>query len=137
MRPALDSLANGFPYLIFYLLIVTAIFLIGVIIYTRLTPHNELKLVQEGNMAAAIHFSALIVSLTLPLSACLINRFSLFDVALWGTTSLFLQLFLFRLTDAVFKGMPERIVNNETAPALVLASFKIAGSIMLALAIVG
>lgn len=137
MRPALDSLANGFPYLIFYLLIVTAIFLIGVIIYTRLTPHNELKLVQEGNMAAAIHFSALIVSLTLPLSACLINRFSLFDVALWGTTSLFLQLFLFRLTDAVFKGMPERIVNNETAPALVLASFKIAGSIILALAIVG
>jgi len=137
MRPALDSLANGFPYLIFYLLIVTAIFLIGVIIYTRLTPHNELKLVQEGNMAASIHFSALIISLTLPLSACLINRFSLFDVALWGTTSLFLQLFLFRLTDAVFKGMPERIVNNETAPALVLASFKIAGSIMLALAIVG
>jgi putative membrane protein len=137
MRPALDSLANGFPYLIFYLLIVTAIFLIGVIIYTRLTPHNELKLVQEGNMAASIHFSSLIISLTLPLSACLVNRFSLFDVALWGTTSLFLQLFLFRLTDAVFKGMPERIVNNETAPALVLASFKIAGSIILALAIVG
>lgn len=137
MRPTLDSLANGFPYLIFYLLLVTAIFIIGVVIYTRLTPHNELKLVQEGNMAAAIHFSALIVSLTLPLSACLINRFSLFDVAIWGTMSLFLQLFLFRLTDAVFKGMPERIVNNETAPALVLASFKIAGSIILAVAIAG
>jgi putative membrane protein len=137
MQPALDSLANGLPILIFYLLVVTTIFVIGLVIYTRLTPHKELKLVQEGNMAASIHFSALIISLTLPLAACLINRFSLFDVAIWGTTSLFLQLFLFRLTDAIFKGMPERITNNETAPALVLAAFKLAGSIILALAIVG
>jgi putative membrane protein len=137
MQPALDSLANGLPILIFYLLVVTVIFIIGLVIYTRLTPHAELKLVQEGNMAAAIHFSALIIGLTLPLAACLVNRFSLFDVAIWGTTSLFLQLFLFRLTDAIFKGMPERITNNETAPALVLAAFKLAGSIILALAIVG
>jgi len=137
MRPALDSLANGFPYLIFYLVVVTAIYLIGLVIYTRLTPHKELQLVQDGNMAAAIHFSSLIISLALPLSACLINRFSLFDVAIWGTMSVFLQLFLFRLTDAIFEGMPERIENNETAPALVLAAFKVAGSIILAVAIVG
>ncbi|CAM3755382.1 DUF350 domain-containing protein [Litorimonas haliclonae] len=137
MRPALDSLANGLPYLIFYLLVVTAIFIIGLVIYTKLTPHKELELVQQGNMAASIHFSSLILSLTIPLAACLIKRFSLFDVAIWGTTSMFLQLFLFRLTDAIFKGMPQRITNNESAPALVLASFKLAGSILLAFAIAG
>jgi len=137
MRPALDSLANGLPYLIFYLLVVTAIFIIGLVIYTKLTPHKELELVQQGNMAAAIHFSSLILSLTIPLAACLIKRFSLFDVAIWGTTSMFLQLFLFRLTDAIFKGMPQRITNNESAPALVLAAFKLAGSILLAFAIAG
>jgi len=76
MLPALDSLANGFPYLIFYLLVVSAIYVIGLVIYTKLTPHKELQLVQDGNMAAAIHFSSLIISLALPLSACLINRFS-------------------------------------------------------------
>lgn len=137
MRPALDSLANGLPYLIFYLLVVTAIFIIGLVIYTKLTPHKELELVQNGNMAASIHFSSLIISLTIPLAACLVKRFSLFDVAIWGTTSMFLQLFLFRLTDAIFKGMPQRITNDEAAPALVLAAFKIAGSVLLAFAIAG
>ncbi len=137
MRPALDSLANGFPYLIFYLLIVASIYVIGLIIYIRLTPHKELQLIQQGNMAASVHFSALVITLALPLAACLINRFSLFDVAIWGTTSLFLQLFLFRLTDTIFRGMPERIINNEVAPTLVLASFKLAGSIILAFAISG
>ena len=125
MTPALDSLANGFPWLIFYLLIVTAIYLMGLFIYVKLTPHRELELVQDGNMAAAITFSALVLSLALPLAACLVNKFSLVDVALWGTISLFLQLFLFRLTDAIFKGMPQRIIDNEVPAATVLAAFKI------------
>jgi putative membrane protein len=137
MRPVLDSLANGFPWLIFYLLVVTSIYLLGLFIYVKLTPHKELELVQNGNMAAAISFSALVISLALPLAACLINKFSLIDVALWGTLSLFLQLFLFRLTDAIFKGMPQRIENNEVPAATVLAAFKIAGSIILAFAISG
>jgi len=137
MTPALDSLANGFPWLIFYLMVVTAIYLAGLFIYVKLTPHKELELVQNGNMAAAVSFSALVLSLALPLAACLVNKFSLIDVAIWGTLSLFLQLFLFRLTDAIFKGMPQRIIDDEVPAATVLAAFKIAGSIILAFAIAG
>jgi len=137
MTPALDSLANGFPWLIFYLMVVTAIYLAGLFIYVKLTPHKELELVQNGNMAAAVTFSALVISLALPLAACLVNKFSLIDVAMWGTLSLFLQLFLFRLTDAIFKGMPQRIVDDEVPAATVLAAFKIAGSLILAFAIAG
>lgn len=137
METALNSLAAGLPWLIFYLIIVTIIYLAGIIIYVKLTPHKELALVQEGNMAAAISFSALVIGLALPLAACLVNKFGLIDVAIWGTVSLFLQLFLFRVTDAIFRGMPERIEANEVPAATVLASFKIAGSIMLAVAIMG
>jgi len=111
MEPALNSLAVGLPWLIFYLTVVAVIYLLGIIIYTRLTPHKELLLIQQGNMAAAI--------------------------ALWGTVSLFLQLFLFRVTDAIFRGMPERIEAGEVPAATVLAAFKFAGSLMLAVAIVG
>lgn len=137
MTPALDSLANGFPWLIFYLMVVTVIYLAGLYIYVKLTPHRELELVQDGNMAAAVSFSALVISLALPLAACLVNKFSLIDVAIWGILSLFLQLFLFRLTDAIFKGMPQRIIDDEVPAATVLAAFKIAGSIILAFAIAG
>ncbi|MGJ8564745.1 MAG: DUF350 domain-containing protein [Alphaproteobacteria bacterium] len=137
MDAALNSLANGLPVLVTYLLVITVIYVIGIFIYVKLTPHKELELIQDGNMAAAVSFSALIISLALPLAACLVNKIGLLDVAVWGTVSLFLQLFLFRLTDALFKGMPDRIQNNEVPAAMVLASFKLAGSITLALAIVG
>ncbi len=137
MEPALNSLAAGLPWLIFYLVVVTLIYLIGIVVYTTLTPHKELQLVQEGNMAAAISFSALVIGLALPLAACLVNKFGLVDVAIWGTASLFLQLFLFRVTDAIFRGMPERIEANEVPAATVLAAFKLSGSLILAVAIIG
>ena len=113
METALNSLAAGLPWLIFYLIVVTVIYLLGIIIYTKLTPHKELELIQNGNMAAAVSFAALVIGLALPLAACLVNKFGLIDVAIWGTVSLFLQLFLFRVTDAIFRGMPERIIANE------------------------
>ncbi len=137
MGQTLNSLASGFPWLIFYLLVVTTIYLSGIFIYVKLTPHKELDLISERNMAAAISFSALVVGLALPLAACLVNKFGLIDVAIWGTVSLFLQLFLFRVTDAIFRDMPRRIINNEVPAATVLASFKLAGSILLAVAIIG
>ena len=137
MQPALDSLASGYPILIFFLLPLTAIYLAGLFIYTKLTPYRELALVQQGNMAAAITFSALVVSLALPLAACLVHKVSIWETSVWGLVSLILQLLLFRVTDAIFKGIPERIEANEVPAATVFASFKIAGSILLAFAIGG
>lgn len=138
MQPAFESLAAGFPQLIFYLLTAVAMYLIAILAYVKLTPHKELELIEGGNIAASIHFSSLILSMALPVAACLINKFSLFDVGLWTAFSLLLQLFLFRITDfIIFSGMPERIENDEIGPTLVLAAFKLSGSIILAFAIAG
>jgi len=138
MQPAFESLAAGFPQLIFYLLMVAVIYVLAILIYVRLTPHKELELVQSGNVAAAVHFSSLVLSMALPVAACLINKFSLYDVGIWTAFSLILQLFLFRMTDyIIFRGMPERIERDEVGPTLVLGAFKLSGSLILAFAIAG
>lgn len=136
MNNYLQTLAHGFPDLILHLGVLTLIYVLGIVVYVKLTPHKELELVQEGNMAAAITFSALVIGLVLPLAAVMVVNLGVWDILIWGTVSLFLQLFLFRLTDFIFRGMPERIENDEVAPALVLAAFKLAGSIALAASLV-
>ena len=138
MRPAFDSLAAGFPQLIFYLVMVGVIYIGSILTYVRLTPHKELELVDGGNVAASIHFSSLVISMALPVASCLVNKSSLFDVGLWTVFALIFQLFLFRVTDSIiFRGMPERIEQNEIAPAIVLAAFKLSGAIILSFAIAG
>lgn len=137
MHPSLESLANGFPYLIAYLLVVTAIYVIGLTVYVKLTPHKEIALIQDGNIAAAISFSGLVIGLALPLAACLVMKIGLIDVLIWGVVSTLLQLFLFRIADIIFAGMPQRITDGEIAAATVLTAFKLSGSIILAFAIAG
>ena len=137
MHPALESLANGFPALIMYLMVVAAIYVVGLTVYVKLTPHKEIALIQNGNTAAAISFSGLVVGLALPLAACLVMKYGLIDVLVWGTVSTLLQLLLFRVADMVLSAMPKRIEDGEIAAATVLAAFKLAGSIVLAFAIAG
>jgi len=135
MDSYLQTLAYGLPALLLHLAALTVIYVAGITIYVKLTPHKELELVQNGNIAAATTFSALIIGLILPLAAVLVINRGIWDILIWGTVSLFLQLFLFRITDFIFKGMPARIENDELAPALVLSAFKLAGSIALASAL--
>lgn len=136
-EPAWNSLASGFPNLILYLLVVAVIYVVGLTVYVKLTPHKEIDLVQHGNTAAAISFSGVVLSLSLPLAACMVLRVGLIDVAMWGSISVLLQLLLFRITDLVLSGLPKRIENGEIAAATVLSAFKLAGSLVLAFAIAG
>ncbi|MEE9347745.1 MAG: DUF350 domain-containing protein, partial [Robiginitomaculum sp.] len=66
MEPALNSLAAGFPWLIFFLLLATALYVIGIIVYVQLTPHKEILLIRQGNMSAAVSFSGFLIALALP-----------------------------------------------------------------------
>lgn len=135
MDSALNSLAAGFPWLIFFLLLATALYILGVIIYVRLTPHKEIELIRQGNMAAALSFSGFLVALALPLASCMMSSVTLYDLLIWGGISLLLQLFLFRITEMLLPGLPSRIVEDDLAAAFVLVAFKLAGSIMLASAV--
>jgi len=135
MEPALNSLAAGFPWLILFLLLATALYIAGMVIYVQLTPHKEITLIRDGNTSAAVSFSAFLIALALPLAACLTSSVSLFDLGVWGTVSLLLQLFLFRMTDMLLPDLPKRITKNDMAAAVVLSAFKLSGSILLASAV--
>jgi len=135
MEPALNSLAAGFPWLILFLLLATALYIAGMVVYVQLTPHKEITLIRDGNTSAAVSFSAFLIALALPLAACLTSSVSLFDLGVWGTVSLLLQLFLFRMTDMLLPDLPKRITQDDMAAAVVLSAFKLSGSILLASAV--
>jgi len=65
MDSYLQTLAYGLPALLLHLAALTVIYVAGITIYVKLTPHKELELVQNGNIAAATTFSALIIGLYL------------------------------------------------------------------------
>jgi len=133
--PVLQAWATGFPVTLLHVLVTLLILAAGAAIYSLITPHKEVALVREGNAAAAVSFGGVLVGLALPLAASLAASVSLSEVALWGATTVFVQLAVFRLTDLALRDLPARIAKGEMAAAALLVGAKIATAVVLAAAV--
>lgn len=137
MIAAWNSVLSGFPVLIAHLALTTGIFVAGLALYIWVTPYHELRLVRQGNIAAAVSLSGAILALAVPLSATMANSVSVPDILLWGSMSVVLQLIAFGVVALLFRDLPRSIDRGDVAPALVLAAVQLATGLLNAAAMSG
>ncbi|HVM98813.1 MAG TPA: DUF350 domain-containing protein [Caulobacteraceae bacterium] len=135
--PELDAWAAGYPVTLLHVGVALAILLAGALVYTLITPYREIQLVRDGNPAAAVSLGSVLIGLALPLAFAVAASVSVLDIALWGVTSLVLQLALFWLVDLLLAGLPHRIKDGDVAAAALLALAKLAVAAILAGAVTG
>ena len=133
--PELQAWASGFPVTLLHVGVTLLILLAGASLYALLTPHREIQLIREGNAAAALSFSGVLVALALPLAFAMAASTSLLEIGLWGATTTAIQLALFWLTDLILHGLPQRIREGEMAAAALLVGAKLAAAAVLAAAV--
>lgn len=133
--PEIAAFANGFPFALAQAGVTLVMLIFGAALYAVLTPHKEISLIREGNAAAALSFGGVLVALTIPLATALQSSASLLEIGLWGVAVTFVQLLVFRLTDMVLHGLPQRIQEGELSAALLLVGAKIATALILSAAI--
>ncbi len=137
MDAMIESLGSGLPVLILHFAVTLSILVAGVIIYEWITPYPELKLVREGNNAAAIALSGAILSLAIPLAFSMAVSVSVVDILVWGGVTLLILLVVYRVIDFLLKDLPSRIENGEIGAAILLSSVKLAVAAITAAAVSG
>ncbi len=135
--PELDAWTSGFPLTLLHVSVALVILAAGAALYAFVTPHRELQLIREGNTAAALSFGGVLVGIALPLAFALAASTSVLDIALWGATTIVVQLALFWLVDLLLRGLPQRIKQGEVAAAALLVGAKLAVAAILAAAVSG
>ena len=135
--PELDAWASGFPLTLLHLAVALAILAAGATFYALVTPHREIQLIREGNTAAALSFGGVLVGIALPLAFALAASTSVLEIAIWGATTIVVQLALFWLVDLMLRGLPQRIRQGEVAAAALLVGAKLAVAAILAAAVSG
>jgi putative membrane protein len=103
-------------------LILLSLFLV---VYTRLTPQHEWRLIRDGNSAAAISLAGAMLGFVLPLGSAIMNSLSLMDMLVWGTVALVIQLGAFWIARALLARLPERISKGEISAGITAAAFSI------------
>jgi len=137
MEDALLTLWNGLPIFLIHSGLSLLILVAGVYIYTRITGHDEIALIRNGNIAAAVSLSGAVIGMALPLAFSLSVSVSLWDIVVWGVVALVLQLLAYRLVDMFLKDMSGRIKAGEIGPAITLLSFKLGTAFINSAAITG
>ena len=137
MDAVLQSFMSGFPVLLSHFIVTVLLLIGGVVIYVAITPHHEMKLIREGNTAAAVSLAGIVVGLALPLAVSMAVSLSVFDILIWGVFALAVQLITFFVVDGLMRGLSKRIEAGEMAPAVVLVAAKLAIAMITAAALSG
>ena len=132
-----QAFASGFPVMVMHLIVTLLLLAAGATVYALLTPWKEIALIRQGNPAAAVAFAGVLVGLAIPLAVSLSVSTSLSDVAIWGVTTLVLQLLAFRVVDLILTGLPQRIQDGEVSAAVLLVGAKLATALILSAALTG
>lgn len=135
--PEVQAFATGFPTTMAHLGVTLVLMVGGAIIYALFTPWKEITLIRQGNAAAAVAFSGVLVGLAIPLAVSLSVSTSIKDIALWGVATVVLQLLAFRIVDMLLTGLPQRIREGEVAAAVLLVGAKLSTALILAAALTG
>lgn len=135
--PVVHSLLSGLPILLLHLASATLVWLAALALYLRITPHDEFALIRANNQAAAISLGGAAIGLAVPLAFCLAGSVNVWDILIWGSVTLVLQLIAFRLVDVVLGGLSARIEADERAAAIFLAMTKAAIACLTAAAVAG
>lgn len=93
--------------------------------YLQFTPHRELQLIREGNLAASTALSGALAGFCLPLASAIAHSVAYADLALWGGIALVAQFAAHLLVRWLLPGFPARIERGEQAAAVLSATIHV------------
>jgi putative membrane protein len=126
----LGNSLNELPWFLAFMATAMALTLFYVVIYMWVTPHDEIKLIRENNMAASLAFAGSLVGFCLPLASAIANSGTLVDVAVWGVVALLVQVAVFYLVCLPIPKISERIEKGEMASGLWLGATSLTGGLL-------
>ena len=110
------------PYFLSYF--GTSVLLLGLflLIYTRITRHDEWALLQQGNAAASVSLSGAALGFALPLASVITHAVSFVDLLVWSVVAMLVQLLAYALVYAVRRDVSTAISRGDMAPAVMLGA---------------
>lgn len=91
------------------------------LIYCKITPYNEIKLIQNGNTSAAISFGGALLGFVLPLYSAITHSVDFTDMLIWSMIAMLVQFTTFGAVRLIFKGLVRDIEDDHVAAATLLA----------------
>lgn len=121
---------SGLTWFLAYLATAVVLTVLYVVVYIWVTPHPEIKLIRENNLAASLAFSGSLLGFSLPLANTISSSVSLLDSIVWGVVAIVVQIAIYFLVRLPMPQISARIEKGETASGVWLGSASLTGGLL-------
>ena len=121
---------SGFDEFLLYAGLAVAFVYMYMIVYLWVTPYDELKLIKDGNIAAALSLSGAVLGFTFPLAAAIQHSVHPWDMMLWGFIAASVQLLVYVAVRYSLLNVTRRISEGQVATGIVLAAISMSAGIL-------
>ncbi|MBA2548234.1 MAG: DUF350 domain-containing protein [Burkholderiaceae bacterium] len=126
---AFETLA-GLPYFAAFFGTSLLLLTICLALYVAITPYPEVRLIREGNVAAAASLGGAIIGFALPLASVVVNSVSLLDMLLWSAIALLVQLVAFAGVRLMVPAIGLHVREGQVSSGIFLGAVAIALGIL-------
>ena len=126
---AFESLA-GLPYFIAYFGLSLALLTACLVIYVAITPYAEIRLIREGNSAAAATLSGVLLGFALPLGSAVAHSVSLLDMLVWAVVALLVQLVAYVAVRLAVPQVVQHVREGQVAGGVFLGAVAVSLGIL-------
>jgi putative membrane protein len=132
----LQSLA-GLPAFVVYFCTAILSMVVYLFVYTRITPHDEFKLIRDNDPAAAVALGLSLLGFTLPLVSAIAHSANILDCLVWGLVALIVQVIVYYIVKIPVPNLSAKIAAGELAPAIWLGLSSLAAGALNAACMIG
>src|ERR1700759_504305 len=113
----LQSLAGLPAFLVYFCTAIIAV-VAYLLVYTRITPHNEFQLIRDNDTAAAVALGLSLLGFTLPVVSAIAHSANVVDCLVWSLVALIVQIVVYYVIKIPVPNLSAKIAAGEMAPAI-------------------
>lgn len=125
----LHSLA-GLPAFIVYFCTAIIAVVAYLLVYTRVTPHDEFELIRANVPGAAISLGLSLLGFTMPVVTAMTHAADVLDCLMWSAIALVVQIAVYFIVKVPVPNLSGRIAKGELAPALWLGLSSLSAGVL-------
>jgi putative membrane protein len=99
-------------------------------IYLFITPYHEIRLIRQGNSAAAVSFGGTAIGMALVLYSTASSTFDVLELAIWGGLGLVGQVIVFLIVTLLLPDLKKGLDEDKLAYGILLGALSIAMGIL-------
>lgn len=113
------------PSFLAYLCAALALLAVFVAIYAKVTPYDELRLIREGNVAAAVSLSGAVLGFAMPIANVIAHSDTLLDLLVWSIVAGLVQLAAWGVARVALSHLKADIESGQLASAMFVAALSL------------